>query len=116
MGSNIYPEDIESVLYRDPAVAPRLHSFMLSVVDDETGTPRPSVALELADLDGIDDAWRADAAERLRDGLGALNVDYRSSLGEFPGAMLPIVSTHAVGSGPFAGDARRIKQRRIAAG
>jgi hypothetical protein len=35
-------------------------------------------------------------------------------LGEFPGAMLPIVSTHARGSGPFAGDATRIKQRRIA--
>ena len=33
-------------------VAPRLHSFMLSVVDDENGTPRPSVALELSDLDG----------------------------------------------------------------
>lgn len=113
MGSNIYPEDIESVLYRDPAVSPRMHSFMLSVVDDESGTPRPSVALELIDLDGIDDPWRAAAAERLRDGLGALNIDYRSSLGEFPGAMLPIVSTYARGGGPFAGDTTRIKQRRI---
>jgi phenylacetate-CoA ligase len=113
MGSNIYPEDIESVLYRDPLVAPRLHSFMLSIVDDETGTPRPAVAIELANLEGVDDAWRLAAAERLRDGLGALNIDYRSSLGEFSGAMLPIVSTYAVGDGPFAGDATRIKQRRI---
>ena len=95
MGSNIYPEDIETVLYRDPRSAARMHSFMLSVVDDETGTPRPAVALELSDLDGVDDAWRAAAAERLRDGLEALNIDYRSSLGEFPGAMLPIVSTYA---------------------
>ena len=116
MGSNIYPEDIESVLYRDAAVAPRMHSFMLSVVDDETGTPRPSVAIELADLEGVDDAWRLAAAERLRDGLTALNIDYRSSVGEFPGAMLPIVTTFAVGQGPFAGDATRIKQRRISAG
>ncbi len=115
MGSNIYPEDIEAVLYRDPAVAPRMHSFMLSVVDDESGTPRPSVALEMTELNGVDDAWRAAAAERLRDGLTALNIDYRSSVGEFPGAMLPIVSTHEVGSGPFAGDATRIKQRRIGA-
>ena len=113
MGSNIYPEDIESVLYRDPEVSPRMHSFMLSVVDDESGTPRPSVALELIDLDGIDDTWRAAAAERLRDGLGTLNIDYRSSLGEFPGAMLPIVSTYARRGGPFAGDTTRIKQRRI---
>ena len=116
MGSNIYPEDIEAVLYRDGDIAPRLHSFMLSVIDDAAGTPRPAVALELSDLDGIDDAWRTAAAERLRDGLGSLNIDYRSSLGEFPGAMLPIVSTHEVGSGPFAGDAGRIKQRRISAG
>ncbi len=113
MGSNIYPEDIEAVLYADPAIEPRLQSFMLSMVDDETGAPRPAVAIELANLDGVDDAWRAAAAERLRDGLTRLNIDYRSSVGEFPAAMLPIVSTYAPGSGPFAGDARRIKQRRI---
>lgn len=113
MGSNIYPEDIEAVLYRDPLVSPRMHSFMLSVVDDENGTPRPSVALELAELDDVDDAWRAAAAERLRDGLEALNIDYRSSLAEFPEAMLPIVTTWDVGDGPFAGDAHRIKQRRL---
>ena len=113
MGSNIYPEDIETVLYRDPSVGPRMHSFMLSVVDDANGTPRPSVALELADLGGIDDAWRTAAADRLRDGLEALNIDYRSSLAEFPGAMLPMVSTYPIGGGPFAADAGRIKQRRI---
>jgi len=86
---------------------------MLSVVDDANGTPRPAVALEFDDLDGVDDAWRAAAAERLRDGLGVLNTDYRSSLGEFPGAMLPIVSVYGRGGGPFAGDAGRIKQRHI---
>lgn len=116
MGSNIYPEDIEAVLYRDPLVSPRMHSFMLSVVDDETGTPRPLVAIELSDVEGVDDAWRLAAAERLRDGLTVLNTDYRSSVGEFPGAMMPIVTTYEVGSGPFAGDATRIKQRRISAG
>lgn len=114
MGSNIYPEDVEAVLYRRPDVARRLRSFMLSVVDDERGTPRPAVALELEDLNGVDDAWRAALAEGLRDGLTAVNIDYRASVGEFPEAMLPIVSTHAPGTGPFAGDAHRIKQRRIA--
>lgn len=113
MGSNIYPEDIETVLYADAEVAARMHSFMLSVIDDASGTPRPAVALELDDLGSVDDVWRSAAGERLRDGLANLNIDYRSSLGEFPGAMLPIVSTHARGQGPFAGDATRIKQRRI---
>ena len=91
-----------------------MHSFMLSVSPDETGTPRPSVALEFSDVDGIDEAWLAATAGRLRDGLEGLNIDYRSSLAEFPAAMLPLVSVHALGTGPFAGDATRIKQRRLA--
>jgi len=113
MGANIYPEDLEAVLYGDPQVAPRMLSFMISVIDDEHGTPRPSVAMELTDLDGIDEAWRMAAAERVRAGLRALNIDYRASLDEFPGAMLPIVSVYGPGAGPFAGDATRIKQRRL---
>ena len=72
-----------------------------SVVDDETGTPRP-VGRGRADATSTASTTHgvAAAAERLRDGLGALNIDYRSSLGEFPGAMLPIVSTYARRRGP----------------
>jgi hypothetical protein len=113
MGANIYPEDIETVVYRDANLVPRLHSFLLSTVDDERGVPRPLVALELAELAGVDDHWRAAMADQLRDGLTGLNIDYRSSIAEFPEAMQPIVTTYAVGEGPFAADASRIKQRRI---
>ena len=42
MGANIYPEDVEAVVYRDAELARRVHSFLLSVVDDESGTPRPT--------------------------------------------------------------------------
>ena len=113
MGANIYPEDIETVVYKDADLVPRLHSFLLSVIDDETGTPRPAVALELTDTTGVDGAWRARMSDRLRDGLRALNTDYRSSIAEFPAAMQPIVRTCGLGEGPFAADASRIKQRRI---
>ena len=113
MGANIYPEDIETVVYRDPTLVPRLHSFLLSTVDDERGVPRPMVALELADMAGVDDRWRATMADQLRDGLTGLNIDYRSSIAEFPDAMQPIVATYGLGEGPFAADATRIKQRRI---
>ena len=113
MGANIYPEDIETVVYRDPTLVPRLHSFLLSTVDDERGVPRPMVALELADMAGVDDRWRATMADQLRDGLTGLNIDYRSSIAEFPDAMQPIVTTYGLGEGPFAADATRIKQRRI---
>ncbi len=113
MGANIYPEDIETVVYRDLTLVPRLHSFLLSTVDDERGVPRPMVALELADMAGVDDRWRAAMADQLRDGLTGLNIDYRSSIAEFPDAMQPIVTTYGLGEGPFAADATRIKQRRI---
>ena len=113
MGSNIYTEDIETIVYRDAELVPVLHSFLLSVIDDETGMPRPLVALELTDLAGVDDSWRASMSDRLRDGLRDLNIDYRSSIGEFPAAMQPIVETYGLGDGPFAADASRIKQRRI---
>lgn len=113
MGANIYPEDIETVLYRSPELARRIHSFMLAVTADATGTPRPLVSLELSVLDGVDDAWRARAVALLRDGLVGLNIDYRSSIIEFPGAMEPIVETHPIGGGPFVADAHRIKQRRV---
>ncbi len=114
MGANIYPEDIETLVYRDLELVPRLHSFLLSVSDDASGTPRPTVALELTDLAGVDDAWRSAMADQLRDGLTGLNIDYRSSIAEFPEAMRPIVVTYGPGGGPFAADATRIKQRRIA--
>jgi phenylacetate-CoA ligase len=113
MGANIYPEDIETIVYRDDELVPRLHSFLLTTIDDETGTPRPAVALELSDETGVDDAWRARMSDRLRDGLRNLNIDYRSSIAEFPAAMQPIVTTYGLGGGPFGADATRIKQRRI---
>jgi phenylacetate-CoA ligase len=113
MGANIYPEDIETLVYRDADLIPRLHSFLLSTVDDERGVPRPMIALELADLGAVNDAWRARMADQLRDGLIGLNIDYRSSMAEFPDAMQPIVTTYGLGEGPFAADASRIKQRRI---
>jgi phenylacetate-CoA ligase len=113
MGSNIYPEDIETLVYRDPAILPRLESFMLTVRDDESGTPRPVIMLELTDLEGVDQPWLDAAADRLCDGLTGLNIDYRSSVVEFPAAMRPIVETFEPGGGPFAGDRTRIKQRRI---
>jgi phenylacetate-CoA ligase len=114
MGANIYPEDVETSLYRDAEVVPRLRAFRLSVVDDADGTPRPHVALELEPND-VDDAWRAARAAGLRDRLTDLNADFRQSVGEFPAAMTPMVETFGRDEGPFAINRTRIKQQRIAA-
>jgi phenylacetate-CoA ligase len=114
MGANIYPEDVEAAIYSEPQVAAAVRSFQLSVVQDESSNPRPGILLELDEGVEVDDAWRQDRALHIRDAVAALNRDYKTSLDEFPAAMLPVVETFALGTGPFAGDAGRIKQRRIA--
>ena len=113
MGANIYPEDIESLVYGDPELSRRVNSFQLSVATDSDGTPRPGIALELEDTDGVDGGWLERATDRLKDGLTRLNIDYRTSVTEFPAAMRPVVTTFPKGAGPFAGDADRLKPRRI---
>jgi phenylacetate-CoA ligase len=115
MGANIYPEDIEVLIYRDREVTAAVHSFCLSVVTDATSTPRPCIALELNDGHVFDEAGRDRLAAQFQTGLQGLNLDYRAALAEFPAAMLPIVQTYSRGEGPFRLDAGRIKQRRIAA-
>ena len=114
MGANIYPEDVEATIYGEPTMASAVRSFQLAVVQDEAQTPRPAVLLELNDGVTVDDAWRHERAELIRDGIASLSRDYRTSLDEYPEAMLPIIETYAPDTGPFAADIGRIKQRRIA--
>jgi phenylacetate-CoA ligase len=116
MGANIYPEDVEATIYREPEVAAVVRSFQLAVLQDSSHTPRPGVLLELDEGVSVDDAWRAERAAYIRDGVAALSRDYRTSLDEYPEAMLPLVQTYAQGTGPFSADQGRIKQRRISSG
>jgi phenylacetate-CoA ligase len=113
MGANIYPQDVERLVYGDPRVAPYITSFSLSVVADAAGTPRPGIALEL-NVGTPENAIDSGAlGERLRDGLAELDLDFRSAVSEFPAAMLPVVTLFPARHGPFAADVHRIKQRRI---
>jgi phenylacetate-CoA ligase len=112
MGANIYPEDIEAIVYGDPDLSRRLESFLLTTVTDDTGTPRPAIELELAAAETADEDWAATLAAQFRDGLRDLNADYREALGEFPATMQPVVRIHSAG-GPFAANVGRIKPRRL---
>ena len=113
MGANIYPEDVERLIYRDPQLAPVIHSFCLAVLTDASGTPRPGIMLELESGATAGEDWPERLAVQFQDGLVDLNLDVRSAVREFPAAMLPLVSFYPPGAGPFAADASRIKQRRI---
>lgn len=113
MGANIYPEDVEALLYAEPDIARELRSFQLKVGSDATGTPRPVVDLELDDRDAFHPGRLEALAVHLRDGLAEVNRDVRQSIGEYPAALLPIVTPYGPGEGPFAADRGRIKQRRL---
>ncbi|MEO8468680.1 MAG: hypothetical protein ABI573_03315, partial [Chloroflexota bacterium] len=116
MGANIYPEDLEAIVFGTPDLTRRLNSFMLLLAADPSGTPRPEIALELPEGVSADAAWAASLPDLFRDGLDRLNRDYHEALAEYPAAMQPIVSIHQFRTGPFAGDAVRIKPRRIVPG
>src|SRR5207302_8849396 len=57
MGTNIYPEDIETLSYREPRLSAAAHSFSLSVVTDASATPRPGTAPELNAGFPADPGW-----------------------------------------------------------
>src|SRR2546428_226178 len=82
MGANIYPEDVETIIYRDGQLAGRLHSFCLSVVTDSSATPRPCIALELNGDSPDGGAWSQPLVAQFQAGLAGLNLDYRAALGE----------------------------------
>ncbi|MEO8207827.1 MAG: phenylacetate--CoA ligase family protein [Chloroflexota bacterium] len=116
MGANIYPEDLEAIVFGTPDLTRRLNSFMLLLAADPSGTPRPEIALELPEGESADAAWAASLPDLFRDGLDRLNRDYHEALAEYPAAMQPVVTVHPFRTGPFVGDAQRIKPRRIVSG
>jgi phenylacetate-CoA ligase len=112
MGANIYPADIEAGIYADPAAAEHVLSFRLSIHEERPGETRPRIDVQLAR--GEPSASLADAlAAAVRRQLATENRDYQEAMHEYPELMVPIVRLHARGSGPFAGDADRIKHRYV---
>ncbi len=112
MGANIYPADIEAGIYADPALAEQVLSFRLSIREDRPGETRPMVSIQLArgePSDAVAEGLRA----AIEGQLAAHNADYREAMSEYPALMVPVVELHANGTGPFAGDADRIKHRYV---
>ena len=119
MGANIYPEDVEQAL-GECADADAFAGFALELldIDDDSesgsGAVRPCVHVELADADRIDDTQLRDRViAAVRDRLLANTADYRSAVAEDPAAADLRAVLHLEGTGPFSGNATRIKRRYI---
>ncbi|HEY6607987.1 MAG TPA: phenylacetate--CoA ligase family protein [Candidatus Limnocylindria bacterium] len=112
MGANIYPGDVEGGIYADPALASKVRSFRLSLAEERPGETRPRIDVEL-ERDAPDATLEGALAATIEAHLLATNTDYREAAGEYPEMMVPIVRLHAAGTGPFVGDADRIKHRYV---
>ena len=114
MGANIYPADIEAGIYADAALAEQVLSFRLAIREERPGETRPLIDIQLARGDGSPALTDALAAAIARQ-LASQNADYQEAMKEYPALLVPVVELHARGTGPFAGDADRIKHRYVAA-
>jgi phenylacetate-CoA ligase len=112
MGANIYPVDIDGGIYADPSLAGQVRSFRLSLLEERPGETRPLVSIELERGEPSDELAAA-LASAIESHLTATNTDYREAAGEYPDLMVPVVRLFAAGTGPFEGDADRIKHRYV---
>ncbi len=112
MGANLYPEDVEQALYSAPELAKLTNSFCISLVEEIDGGVRPCFAFEI--VSPITPDLQAAFETQIIAGVEALNADFREALVEHAAAATPQIQLHPRGTGPFAGDAGRIKQVRLA--
>lgn len=112
MGANIYPEDIESIVYSDPLLAKNINSFALSLMEDEGKNPRPFFEFELLDI-----TQKSAVEEKLHlvlsSELTKLSADYKKAQEEYPQAVKPFIQTYGMNAGPFMDNHGRIKKRYI---
>ncbi|MGH2786415.1 MAG: phenylacetate--CoA ligase family protein [Actinomycetota bacterium] len=111
MGANIYPEDVERALYDEPDLAAKTHSFCLGLVEDEHGAVRPCFSFEIHC--DTTDALTAEFEARITERIRTFNADFREAMKEHPTSVRPVVQLFALGDGPFAADATKIKQTRV---
>jgi phenylacetate-CoA ligase len=111
MGANIYPEDVEQALLGAPAVDVR--GFCLELIDLPDGLALPCIHVALDAAAPRDDGIGSQLAGAIRERLLANSRDYQAAVEENPRAAELVVRLHAVGTGPFADDASRLKRRYI---
>jgi phenylacetate-CoA ligase len=112
MGANIYPEDVESIVYSDQFLAKSVVSFHLSLIEDSKGNPRPCFDFELNDI-GHKQKAEEILGRILSTGLACLSLDYKKASEEYAQAVEPVIRTFGMNEGPFAENQGRIKRQYV---
>ena len=112
MGANIYPEDVESIIYSNLLLANSINSFSISLEEDDRGNPRPCFEFELLDI-----KQKVKVEEKLSSvlspELAKLSLDYKKAKEEYPQAVEPVIRIFDMHEGPFKDDQKRIKKRYV---
>jgi len=112
MGANIYPEDVESIIYSNLLLAGSINSFSISVEEDAGGNPRPCFEFELLDI-GQKAKVEEGLGNILSEALARLSLDYKKAKDEYPEAVEPVIRVFGMHEGPFKEDRTRIKKRYV---
>jgi len=112
MGANIYPADVERALYLQQELAVGLTSFQLTVDGTNGNCIHPKLCIEWGarEIPGFS-AERL--AQRVEQSLAEINSDFRHARKESAMNMKLELAIFPVGTGPFAGKERRIKNRYV---
>lgn len=111
MGANIYPEDIEQIIYADPFLASITSSFCQHVGENDYQEVRPVFSFEINVVPSSLIAKKF--KEALIAGLKEINADFREAWKEHPDTLEPEVRLYSPGEGPFKMKTGQIKQVRI---
>lgn len=113
MGSNIYPQDIEYGLYRNPEVGRDIESFCMSLEEREDLESRPVIHVELRTGVSFKEKEKADFVNSIKSGilehLSQINRDFAESLREDKTTADIQIRLYEYGTGFFSDKTDRIK-------
>ncbi len=111
MGANIYPEDVEKIVYSQSELAKITRSFCQAVEENGQGEVRPAFYFEVSIPPSL--ALQSKYQEAIVSGLLSFNKDFKEAWKEYPQALTPLIYLFAQGEGPFKQKMGQIKQIRM---
>lgn len=110
MGANIYPEDIEQIIYEDAELAKITRSFC-QTVNEIYDDVRPAFYFEISQNPSV--MLERKFKQSIIGGLLRLNADFREAWKEHPDTLEPNIYLYSEGEGPFKMKTGQIKQIRM---
>lgn len=111
-GCKITPNEIEKIIFENPALAPIVELFALVTSEDERSNKMLTVALELRPDQVAPENVEALSRE-VFENLALANQDFRESRRMIPAGLEPQLTFFASRTGPFAGKDIRLKSKYI---